>query len=180
MSMNATMRALDVARGAIRVEDVFDTDIHDLWEACTKPERVARWIAEVTGDVRVGGSIHLTFTSTWDGPARIEACDAPHHLLITGDPGTDDETQIEAWLTAEGSTSRLVVEERGLPVGQLHFYAAGWQVHLEDLGRALALDGTAHPDGWSAAEASPAWKERWVELTTAYETRPVAAVGAAD
>jgi uncharacterized protein YndB with AHSA1/START domain len=176
MSMNATMRALDVARGAIRVEDVFDTDVHDLWDACTKPERLARWIAEVSGDVQVGGAIHLTFTSTWDGPARVEACDAPHHLLITAEPGTDDEAQIEAWLTAEGASSRLVVEERGLPIDQLHFHAAGWQVHLEDLGRSLALDDTAHPDGWSAAEPSPAWRDRWMELTGDYKAEPIAGV----
>ena len=78
---------------------------------------------------------HAVFTSTWTGPARIEVCDAPHHLLFTSEPGTDEESQIEAWLTAEGSRTRLVVEERGLPVDQLHFYGAGWQVHLEDLGR---------------------------------------------
>ena len=138
MSIIGTMRALDETRGAVRVEDVYDTDIDDLWQACTTPERLARWIAEVSGDLRVGGTVHAVFTSTWSGPARIEVCDAPHHLLLTTQPGTDDEAQIEAWLTAEGSRTRLVVEERGLPVDGLHFYGAGWQVHLEDLGRSLA------------------------------------------
>jgi len=66
-----TMRALDESRGAVRVEDVYDTDIHDLWEACTTPERLARWIAEVSGDLRVGGTIHAVFTSTWTGPGRV-------------------------------------------------------------------------------------------------------------
>ena len=102
MKIIGTMRALDETRGAVRVEDVYDTDIDDLWEACTTPERLARWIAEVSGDLREGGTVHAVFTSTWTGPARIEVCDAPHHLLLTTEPGTDDETQIEAWLTAEG------------------------------------------------------------------------------
>ena len=35
----------------------------DLWEACTDPERLARWIAKVSGDLQVGGSIHAVFTS---------------------------------------------------------------------------------------------------------------------
>jgi uncharacterized protein YndB with AHSA1/START domain len=48
-----TMRSLDRTRGAVRVEDVYDTDIDDLWEACTNPERLARWIAKVSGDLRV-------------------------------------------------------------------------------------------------------------------------------
>ncbi len=169
MRINGTMRALDDSRGAVRVEDVYDTDIDDVWRSCTAPARLARWIAEVSGDLRVGGTVHAVMTSTWSGPVRIEVCDAPHHLLLTSEPGTGDETQIEAWLTAEGSRTRLVVEERGLPVGQLPFYGAGWQVHLEDLGRSLVSDGPRHAGGWSEQTAAPAWQERWTELTPAYE-----------
>jgi len=168
-----TMRALDDTRGVVRVEDVYDTDIDDVWKACTTPERLARWIAEVSGDLRVGGTVHAVFTSTWTGPARIEVCDPPHHLLLTTEPETDDETQIEAWLTADGSRTKLVVEERGLPVGQLHFYGAGWQAHLEDLGRWLVSDGCAHIDAWSEQTAAPAWHQRWTELTPAYQNTAV-------
>jgi uncharacterized protein YndB with AHSA1/START domain len=164
-----TMRTLDDTRGAVRVEDVYDTDIGDLWRACTTPERLARWIAEVSGDLRVGGTVHAVFTSTWSGPARIEACEAPHHLLLTTQPGTDDEAQIEAWLTAEGARTRLVVEERGLTIGELHYHGAGWQAHLEDLGTSLARDGSVHVDGWSARTAAPAWHRRWTALTPTYQ-----------
>jgi len=87
--------------------------------------------------------------------------------------GTDDETQLEAWLTAEGSRTRLVVEERGLPVDQLQSYGAGWQVHLEDLGRSLISGGPAHADGWSDQRAAPAWHERWTELTPVYQNTTV-------
>jgi uncharacterized protein YndB with AHSA1/START domain len=168
-----TMRAVDDTRGAVRVEDVYDTDIDDLWGACTTPERLARWIAQVSGDLSVGATVRAVFTSTWSGAVRIEACDAPHHLLVTNEPGTDDETQLEAWLTTEGARTRLVVEERGLPVGQLHFYGAGWQVHLEDLGRSLVSGGPAHAEGWSEEAAAPAWKQRWTELTPIYEDTAV-------
>ena len=173
MKIIGTMRAVDDTRGAVRGEDVYATDIDDLWRACTTPERLARWIAEVSGDLGVGGTVHAVFTSTWAGPMRIEACDAPHHLLVTTEPGTDDETQLEAWLTTEGARTRLVVEERGLPVGQLHFYGAGWQVHLEDLGRSLVSGGSAHTEGWSEEAAAPAWQQRWTELTPAYEDTAV-------
>ncbi len=173
MRIIGTMRALDDTRGVVRVEDVYDTDIDDVWKACTTPERLARWIAEVSGDLRVGGTVHAVFTSTWTGPARIEVCDPPHHLLLTTEPETDDETQIEAWLTADGSRTKLVVEERGLPVGQLHFYGAGWQAHLEDLGRWLVSDGCAHIDAWSEQTAAPAWHQRWTELTPAYQNTAV-------
>ena len=45
MNIIGTMRALDETRGAVRVEDIYDTDIHDLWQACTNPQRLERWIA---------------------------------------------------------------------------------------------------------------------------------------
>lgn len=160
MKTTGTMRALDDKRGAVRVEDVYDTDISDLWEACTTPGRLARWIAEISGDLRVGGTIHASFTSTWAGPGRIEICDRPHHLLLTMEPGTDDEAELEAWLTEEGEKTRLVVEERGLPLDRLYFHGAGWQAHLEDLGRSLAGE-------------SSAWKTRWTELTPAYQTMSI-------
>ena len=169
MRIIGTMQALDESRGAVRVEDLYDTDIEDLWEACTTPDRLARWMAHVSGDLRVGGTVQAAFTSTWTGPMRIEACEAPHHLLVTSEPGADHESQIEAWLTAEGSRTRLVVEERGLPIDQVHFHGAGWQVHLEDLGRSLALDGSAHSDGWSDQKPASAWHQRWTELMPAYE-----------
>ncbi len=169
MTTTATMRALDETRGAVRVEDLYDTDVHDLWQACTAPERLARWIARVEGDLQVGGTVQAVFTSTWTGSLRIEMCDAPHHLLLTTEPGTDDEGQIEAWLTEEGAKTRLVVEERGLPATHLPFFASGWRVHLEDLGRSLEIDGPVHPEGWSPEAGAPGWKARWEELTPAYQ-----------
>ena len=161
MKTIGTMRAIDEQRGAIRVEDVYDTDVDDLWDACTQPARLARWIAEVSGDLRVGGTFHASFTSTWTGPGRVDVCEQPHHLLLTMEPGTEDEAQIEAWLTAEENQTRLVVEERGLPLSRLHLHGAGWQAHLEDLGRSLAGERST-------------WKARWTELTPTYEAMPLA------
>ena len=77
MTIHESTRPLDDTRGAVRVEGVYDTDVDDLWQACTTPERLARWLAEVTGDLHPGGTVHAVFTSTWSGPARIDACDAP-------------------------------------------------------------------------------------------------------
>jgi uncharacterized protein YndB with AHSA1/START domain len=152
-----SMRRIDEKRGAVRVEDVYDTDVADLWSAITEPNRVARWIATVEGDLGVGGIVQTHFTSTWEGPGRIDVCDAPNRLVLTMEPGTEDETVIEAVLTAEGERSRLVVEERGLPLDVLYKHGAGWQAHVEDLGRYLA-------GGRSM------WKARWEELSPAYQS----------
>ncbi len=163
MTVTTTTRPLDDTRGAVRAEDVYDTDIEDLWDACTNPERLARWIAEVTGDLRVGGTVDAVFTSSWTGASRIDVCEAPHHLLLTTE-ADGEEGELEAWLTAEGSRTRLVVEERGLPVGRLPFYSAGWQAHLEDLATSLTTDAPVH-DGWSSQAPATDWYARWSELT---------------
>ncbi|MCW2528081.1 MAG: hypothetical protein JWM76_2941 [Pseudonocardiales bacterium] len=42
-----SMRRIDQNRGAVRVEDVYDTDVEDLWTALTAPDRLGRWIAHV-------------------------------------------------------------------------------------------------------------------------------------
>lgn len=168
MMETGMMWDIDDAHGGIRVEEVYDTDLEDLWQACTDPARLARWIVQVTGDLRPGGMLEATFTSTWTGRMRIEVCDAPRHLLLTQQPGTEEETVIEAWLQEEGTQSRLIVEERGLGSGVLHFHAAGWQVHLEDLARSLRDPAGAHPDGWSAEAPAAAWQARWRDLLPVY------------
>lgn len=169
----ATTRKLDETRGAIRVEDVYDTDIDDLWDACTRPERLARWIAEVSGDLREGGTIHTTYTSTATGSSRIESCEPPRHLLLSDREGDGEAGQTEAWLTAEGSKTRLVVEQRGLPADKLHFYCAGWQAHLEDLATTLATGATVHPGGWSDQRPAAAFDARFEELIPVYEKAQV-------
>jgi uncharacterized protein YndB with AHSA1/START domain len=150
-----TLRRED-GRGTVRMEDVYDTDADDLWSALTDPARLARWIAEVTGDLRPGGHFHARFTSGWEGPGRIEVCERVQRLLATMGPGTDDETTIEATVTAEGTRARLVVEERGIPLEELGAHGAGWQAHMEDL--ATLLSGGEPGD----------WAGRWTLLTPAY------------
>lgn len=41
-----TMRALDETRGAVRVEDVYDTDIEDLWDTVGALERSIRMTSQ--------------------------------------------------------------------------------------------------------------------------------------
>ena len=150
-----SVRAVD-GKAVVRMEDSFDTDIDDLWSAITDPERLARWIGKVEGDLRLGGEFHASFTSSWEGPARVEVCDPPHRLRVTMDPGTDDETVVEAELSPDGDATRIVVEERGLPIGAVAAFGAGWQAHIEDLAAHLA----GRPQGQ--------WRERWAELKPAY------------
>lgn len=152
-----TISAIGDGRGAVRMEDLYDTSIDDVWSALTDPGRLARWIGLVSGDLRVGGAFHARFTSGWEGPGRVEVCRRPHRLLVVMSPGQPDQTEIEATLAPAGDRTRLVIEERGIPMEHLPGHGSGWQAHVEDLGAHLA--GRDRQD----------WQARWTELTPSYE-----------
>ena len=153
-----SLRSAD-GKGIVRIEDRFDTDIDDLWSALTDPRRLARWLGEVEGDLRLGGEFRARFfASGWEGTGRVEACEPPRHLLVlTKDPDVPYELVIEATLTADGGQTILILEERGMPLDQLAAYGAGIQVHVEDL--------AAHIAGRERCDA----QTRWNELMPAYQ-----------
>jgi uncharacterized protein YndB with AHSA1/START domain len=153
-----TLRTAD-GKGVVRMEDHFDTHIDDLWSALTDPGRLARWLGEFEGDLRLGGEFRARFFSSgWEGTGRVEACEPPRHLLVmTRDDHQAEEHAIEATLTADGDHTILILEERGMPVNLLAAYGAGIQVHIEDL--------AAHIAGRERCDAGA----RWAELQPAYE-----------
>ena len=155
-----SLRSAD-GKGIVRMQDRLDTDIDDLWSALTDPRRLARWLGEVEGDLRVGGEFRAHFyTSGWEGTGRVAVCEPPQRLLVIT-TGTDepDEHAIEATLTSDGEHTILVLEERGMPVDHLAGYGAGIQIHIEDL--------AAHIAGKQRRESGA--KERWEVLLPAYQ-----------
>ncbi len=154
-----SLRSAD-GKGIVRMQDRFDTDIDDLWSAITDPGRLARWIGEVEGDLRLGGDFRAHFFSSgWEGTGRVEACEPPRRLLlVTKLADAPDEQEIEVTLTADGAQTTLVWEERGMPVDLLAAYGSGIQVHVEDL--------AAHLAGGGRCDA----KARWDELLPAYQS----------
>jgi uncharacterized protein YndB with AHSA1/START domain len=152
-----SLRAAD-GKGIVRMQDRFGTDINDVWSALTDPSRLARWYGEVEGDLRLGGQFRArVFASESEGTGRVDACEPPRRLLVTMAPGQPDEQVIEATLATDGDQTILVIEKRGMPVGHLAAYGAGWQVHVEDL--------AAHLAGRERCDADV----RWDELTPAYQ-----------
>jgi uncharacterized protein YndB with AHSA1/START domain len=146
-------------KGVVRMEDRFDTDIDDMWSAFTDPLRLARWLGEFEGDLRLGGEFRAHFYSSgWEGIGRVDVCKPPQHLRVT----TRDEDQpndhvIEVRLAADGDQTILVLEERGMPLEYLAEYGSGIQIHVEDL--------AAHLAGRERCDAAT----RWNELRPAYQ-----------
>ena len=151
-----TLRTAD-GKGAMRMEDRFGTGIDDLWSALTDPGRLARWLGEFEGDLRLGGEFRARFFDGWEGTGRVEVCEPPRHLLVTTrHVRQTDEHVIEATLTADGDDTILILDLRGMPVNLLAEYGAGNQVHVEDLAAHIA--GRERGDG----------EARWNELMPAY------------
>jgi uncharacterized protein YndB with AHSA1/START domain len=146
-------------KGAVRMEDRLPARIEDVWSALTDPVRLIRWYGEVEADLRPGGEYraHL-HASGWEGTGRVEACEAPRRLVITGaEPDQQDPTVSDITLTADGDGTLLVWEERGMPLEWVAAYGAGVQIHVEDL--------IAHLAGRERCDAAA----RFGELQPAYE-----------
>jgi uncharacterized protein YndB with AHSA1/START domain len=65
---------------------VYDASVEDVWDACTDPERLARWYTVVTGDLRVGGE----FTQVNMGTGVVLDCEPPSYLRVAVGDGRDE------------------------------------------------------------------------------------------
>lgn len=61
----------------------YDTDIDDLWDAVTNAERIPRWFAPVSGDLKLGGRYQVE----GNAGGEITRCDAPTAFDITWEYG---------------------------------------------------------------------------------------------
>jgi uncharacterized protein YndB with AHSA1/START domain len=87
------LRERTIGAGEARVAvftRVYETSVEDLWDACTTPERLARWYTTVTGDLRVGG----TFEQVNMGGGVIAECEAPSFLRVVLGQGAVDEIEV--------------------------------------------------------------------------------------
>ena len=81
----------------VTINQSYDTDAADLWDACTNIERIPRWFLPITGDLRVGGQYQL------DGNANgtILTCDPPREFTATWECGAD-LSWIEVRISSDG------------------------------------------------------------------------------
>ncbi len=156
-----TLRA-EGGHGVVRLQDRYDTDPTDLWDALTDPVRLDRWLGEVHGDLRLGGTFEARFhASGWEGTGTVEVCDPPHHLRVATRSPDQPDGILEVTLTPDGDGTVLVLEDRGVPLDQVAAYGAGDQIHLEDLAAYLGGGGRCEP------------RSRWQQLHALYERLPV-------
>jgi len=149
----------DGDRAAVRFERRYDGSPAEIWSAFTQPDRIRRWLAEVTeGAVEPSGD----FTLRWAADdSQTVSCTVrqfdPARTLelvwrVVGEP--DSVLRIEL-TPADGGGTRLLQDHRQLPSGQAAGNAAGWHAHLAAL----------------ADFDLPAWDSRFAEYLPVYQQR---------
>jgi uncharacterized protein YndB with AHSA1/START domain len=151
--IDATSRTVGSAEGSaggshrVVLRRRYPAPVADVWDACTSPARIARWLSPVTGDLRPGGSYQLE----GNAGGTIACCEPPHLLRVTWVLRDSPPSRVELRLSAQGDQDTLLeLEHAGLSDDA--FWAqfgpgavgVGWDLAL--LGLSLHLSGQARPD----------------------------------
>lgn len=146
-------------------EEIYRTDIDDLWHAVTTRERLARWMEDYQGDLRLGGT--WSAGGSGDSPwvrGTVTACDAPRSFTTTWHAVNEQPTELTVRLEPVEGGTRLVLEHDGV---QSLGYGAGWQTYLEQLVRVIddAEVDLGGEDAWQARfeQLDPVIRERFAE-----------------
>jgi uncharacterized protein YndB with AHSA1/START domain len=178
--------------GAARVVTLsrsYPADLDDVWDACTDPERIARWFLPVSGDLKEGGH----YQSEGNAGGTITRCDPPHGFDATWEFG-GDTSWIELRLRGEG-TGRTRFElhhitradDEKWPRFGPGALGVGWEgalvgLHLH-LSTGQPVDAAAMMS-WAGSEPGRRFMTEasngWYDASVAFGTEPAAARAAAD
>jgi len=113
----------------------YRASVEKLWAALTVPERLADWFGDAEVDLRVGGSIRMSWNGSKHTEMRITICTPPRSLAwVWRIDGRD--TLVRFDLSPEAGGSALTLTHSGVPVvGE--GVRAGWHAHLEAIPDAI-------------------------------------------
>lgn len=141
------------------ISQSYATTVDDLWEACTQADRLERWFAPVSGDLRLGGRYQVEGNAS----GEVVACDPPQSFTVTWEFG-GDSSHVAVHVAPEGDRARLTIEHSHAGDADSDFWAqfgpgatgVGWDLAL--LGLSLHLgagqDRPRDPDAF--ARTAPA------------------------
>ena len=141
----------------LTVSQRYNATVAEVWDACTNPDRVARWFLPVSGNLRIGGRYQLQ----GNAGGTIERCDPPRSFAATWEFG-GGVTWIEVRLTAERDGSTLFELEHVAHVADELWdqfgpgaVGIGWDLTLHGLAKHLTSGLSLSPDQGAAWAASP-------------------------
>lgn len=134
---------------SVAIDRTYPTTAEDVWDAVTTPERIARWFAPISGDLREGGEFQIEGNAS----GQILKCDRPHLLRMTyGAPNSIVELRL---VPNDGSTTLEVEHTVPLTIARSGagalWVGPGWDGGFLMLG--LYLRGEA-PEDPVAAEGT--------------------------
>lgn len=141
----------------ITLARTYPTDLDDLWEAVTDPERIARWFGSVSGDLRLGGRFHIENNAS----GTITACEPPKSFDATWE-FAGAVSWIEVRLTAiDESNARVALTHLAYPDEHWEQFGPaagglGWDLALAGLSFYLHAPGTSGDSGFDLSEGE-AW-----------------------
>ncbi len=177
-------RTVDAGEAAsVFLGQTYETSLRDLWDACTKAERLPEWFSPVNGELRRNGRYEIEGNAA----GTIQACDPPNSFAATWEFG-GSESWIEVRFTAEGAEgSRITIEHIAMPDEHWDQFGPGaagigWDLAVMGLARYLDTGRPADPqagEDWMQSAEGKRFMElsgqRWLEADVAAGTDPDAA-----
>jgi uncharacterized protein YndB with AHSA1/START domain len=122
----------------VRFERRYATTPEDLWTSVTDPDRLARWLGPVYGDLRVGGRYELRMGddvagSSQNAVGEVLECDAPRRLLVEWRFPGEEASRVAVEISPDGAGAILVLEHLDLEEAAARGYGGGWHASLDQL-----------------------------------------------
>jgi uncharacterized protein YndB with AHSA1/START domain len=172
----------------VTISQAYDTDVEDLWEACTTAERLARWFAPVSGELRLGGRYQIEGNAA----GTVERCDPPKSFSLTWEFG-GGVSWVDVHLSPEpGGGARFELEHTAHPEEHWNQYGPGavglgYDMSLAALALHLTAGGVTNDQELAGWWASPEGRrflaesgDRWYGADVAGGADADAARAAAD
>lgn len=146
----------------VTMERRYDFPADAVWDAWTNPERLARWLGSVSGELRLGSEVLLDMAPGEPGekvPCEITACEPPRRLAVLWRHPGEPESAAELRLTPDEGGTILRIEHARLPGDLSADYGYGWEDFLDRLG-ALLTDGDPDSVSWEKSQGvlRPMWE----------------------
>ncbi|MEV4417433.1 SRPBCC family protein [Catellatospora sp. NPDC049609] len=171
---------------AVIIRRTYRAEVDDVWDAITNPERLPRWFAPVSGDLKEGGSFQIENNAGGD----ILRCAPPHLLRMTygapnsivevrlteaGPDRTDLEVAHTVPLSVAGGAAGALYVGPGWDQGFLHL---AWHLAGEDFGDPAAAENSIEGQELSRGSIA-AWADTVRATSLATEDALNAAIAAA-
>ncbi|HKS43985.1 MAG TPA: SRPBCC family protein [Amycolatopsis sp.] len=158
---------------SVLLRRTYEAEVEDLWDACTEPDRISRWLTPVTGDFRLGGTYQLK----GNAGGKILRCEPPRLLRVSWVFGDMPPSEVEARITPAGDGKAQLELEHGALADDDHWdsygpgaVGIGWDLSLLGLGLHLRGEHLEDPQAWMVtAEAKQFMTRSSQDWGSAYE-----------